>query len=118
MFTIRPERAEDAAVVREVNLTAFGGAIEAYIVDKLRARGAITLSLVAVDGGKIVGNILFSPVTIESAGRDAAAVGLGPVAVLPSHQKRGIGARLIRVGIEECRRLGHKAVVILGHPDY
>jgi putative acetyltransferase len=97
MFTIRPERTENAAV-REVNVAAFGGTIEADIVDKLRVRGAITLSLVAVDGGKIVGHILFSPVTIESAGRDAAVVGLGPVAVLPSHQKRDIGSPLNEKG--------------------
>ena len=45
-------------------------------------------------------------------------LGLGPMAVLPAHQRAGIGSRLVRIGLEECRRAGHGWVVVLGHPDY
>ena len=40
------------------------------------------------------------------------------MAVLPAYQHKGIGSRLVRVGLEECRHLGHEVVVVLGHPDY
>jgi hypothetical protein len=49
-YTIRPERAADAAAVRAVNTAAFGRAAEADIVDRLRAHAPVYLGLVAVDG--------------------------------------------------------------------
>lgn len=66
----------------------------------------------------VVGHILFIHVTIESRGTSFTAVGLGPMAVLPAHQRKGIGLQLVRAGLEECRLLGHEDVVVLGHPDY
>ena len=63
----------------------------------------------------MVGHIAFSPVTIEPAG---SAIGLAPMAVLPAHQRRGIGGRLVREGLEQLRAAGHGAVVVLGHPEY
>ena len=120
--TVRPERPGDVAAIRTVNELAFGGPTEAEIVDALRARGRATLSLVAVEGERVVGHILFSPVTVESAGESAgearAAVGLGPMAVLPAHQRRGLGSLLVRTGLQACRDAGHGCVVVLGHPEY
>lgn len=40
------------------------------------------------------------------------------MAILPAYQRKGIGSQLVRAGLEECHRLGYKAVVVLGHPDY
>jgi putative acetyltransferase len=40
------------------------------------------------------------------------------MAVLPSYQQRGIGSQLVREGLEQCRRVGHEVVVVLGHPHY
>jgi len=31
---------------------------------------------------------------------------------------RGVGSELVRTGLEECRRLGHEIVVLVGHPNY
>ncbi|MFC1904828.1 GNAT family N-acetyltransferase [Chloroflexota bacterium] len=118
MVVIRLETPEDAAAVRRLNEDAFGGTDEADIVDKLRSRQASTLSLVAADTDKIVGHILFSPVTIESEGTGFEAIALAPMAVLTAYQKSGIGSQLVRVGLEECQRLGHEIVVVLGHPEY
>lgn len=118
MLSVRRETPEDIEAIHYVNEQAFGGKQEADIVDALRNRGAVTLSLVAVRGNKIVGHILFSPVTIESESSNFTAVALAPMAVLPEFQGKGIGSRLVNDGLEECRTLGHEIVVVLGHPDY
>jgi putative acetyltransferase len=78
----------------------------------------VTLSLVATRGAEIVGHILFTPVTIESDDRVTEAIGLGPMAVLPSHQRQGLGSVLVRTGLAECRQAGYGCVVVVGHPEY
>ena len=84
----------------------------------MRRRNAFTLSLVALLADQIVGHILFTPVRIESGDSSFEAVGLGPMAVLPAYQRKGIGSRLVQAGLEECRRAGHEIVVLVGHPEY
>jgi len=118
MITVRPEAAGDEASIREVNETAFAGPAEADLVDKLRSARAITLSLVAVSDGRIVGHALFSPVSIESDGSSLAGLGLGPVAVLPDFQRKGVGSLLMAAGIAQLRHEGYAYIVVLGHPDY
>jgi len=118
MPTIRPERTEDIGSIRYVNEQAFGGKEEAEIVGKLRNRAALTISLVAVQEDEVVGHIAFSPVLIESESSRFEAISLAPMAVLPAYQRQGIGGQLVRAGFEECRKLGHEVVVVLGHPAY
>jgi putative acetyltransferase len=65
-----------------------------------------------------VGHILFCPVVIEAGKNRFSAVGLGPMAVLPAFQRRGIGSRLVREGLEQLRKNNHAAVVVLGHPEF
>jgi putative acetyltransferase len=118
MIQIRPERPDDIAAIRRVNERAFHRPAEADLVDLLRERGKVTLSLVAIHEGRVVGHILFSPVVIEATGQSVAAVGLAPMAVLPDWQNQGVGSLLVKAGLDECRGLGHQAVVVLGHADY
>jgi putative acetyltransferase len=118
MLTIRRETPKDIDSIRYVNEQAFGQKEEAEIIDKLRKRDVVTLSLVAVQADQIVGHILFSPVSVESEHSSFEAITLAPMAVLPEYQRKGIGSQLVRIGLEECRRLGHEIVVVLGHPDY
>ena len=115
---IRYEAPEDTAGVRHVNEQAFGQKNEADLVDSLRRSSALELSLVAVEHDQIVGHIAFSPVTVESETSSFQALGLGPMAVLPSHQKRGIGSQLVERGINECEKAGHGIVFVLGHPEF
>ncbi|MBK9260615.1 MAG: N-acetyltransferase [Polyangiaceae bacterium] len=115
---VRPEDARDIAAIREVNERAFERADEARLVDALRKANAMTASLVAEVDGRIVGHVLFSPVHIDRGGERDMAVGLGPMAVVPEAQRRGIGTALVHAGIERMREAGHGAIVVLGHPSY
>jgi putative acetyltransferase len=115
---IRAERAEDISAVHKVNVAAFERENEADLVDRLRSV-ALTFSFVAVEFEQIVGHIFYSPVEIEGECADNLFIlGLAPIAVLPEHQRKGIGASLIQASLEECARLRCKAVVVLGHPEY
>lgn len=118
MLVIRAETPEDAGSIRYVNEQAFGGKEEAVVIEKLRNRGALTLSLVAVQGDEVVGHIAFSPVVIASEYSSFEAIALGPMAVLPTYQRQGIGGQLVREGLEKCQNLGHSIVVVMGHPTY
>ncbi|MGH9833728.1 MAG: GNAT family N-acetyltransferase [Blastocatellia bacterium] len=115
---IRTETTGDMVAIRNINEQAFGRPAEANLVDALRRNGKVTLSLVAEDDGRIVGHILFSPVTIELSDDHFAGVGLAPVAVLPERQNRGIGSLLVKRGLERCREAGYQFAVVLGHPEY
>ena len=115
---IRPEKPEDIPAIRIVNERAFGGATEADLVDALRRNGKATISLVAEDDGRVVGHILFSPVTIETSDRELVGVGLAPMSVIPERQNQRIGSLLVEEGLRRCREEGHPFVVVLGHPNY
>jgi putative acetyltransferase len=115
---IRAEQAEDREAIHRVNGIAFGREHEADLVDRLRGLPD-TLSLVAVVAEAIVGHIFFSPVTLEDGNIEGRLIlGLGPVAVLPEYQRQGMGTQLIRQGLEQCRRRGSQAVVVLGNPQF
>jgi putative acetyltransferase len=118
MLLIRGERPEDIPAIHEVHALAFGRPAEAELVDALRAARKATLSLVAVEDDRIVGHILFSPVTIDGGHRRLPAVGLAPMAVLPDRQRRGIGSQLVTIGLRECRNAGYGCVVVVGYPTY
>ncbi len=115
---IRPERAEDHAQVFAINATAFETEAEAELIERVRAVAEPLISLVACSGGAVAGHILFSPVTVECRGLESRAMGLGPMAVAPEHQRRGIGSRLVRGGLEACRAIGEHVVFVLGHDGY
>ncbi len=117
MTTIRPEHARDVEAIRRVNVEAFGGTTEADLVDRLRDRAKLLLSMVAESGGEVIGHVAFSPVVFES-GACCRGVGLGPMAVLPSAQKRGVGSSLVEEGLKRCRQLQYEFAVVLGHPTY
>jgi putative acetyltransferase len=115
--TIRPERPEDASQVRNINELAFGQSVEADLVEALQQACPDSLSLVAEDRG-VVGHILFTPVVVESARRRVVGMGLAPMAVLPEHQRRGVGSQLVRQGLDILRERGCPFIVVVGHPEY
>lgn len=115
------DRSDDAAI-RDVQRAAFANHpfsvhTEHLIVDHLRARGRLSLSLVCCDdAATVVGHVAFSRVFLD--GIDCRWFGLGPLAVLPEHQSRGCGSGLIRQGLDRLRRMGAAGCVVLGDPQY
>ena len=118
MLTIRPETPEDFESISYVNEQAFGGEDESKLVEKLRNRNILMISLVAFQDDEIVGHIAYSPVVIESELSSFEAIALAPVAVLPAYQRKGIGSQLVRASLEECRCLGHEIIVVTGNPKF
>ena len=116
--SIREELPGDEQQVRWVNEAAFGREDEADLVDQLRLEGASLLSLVAEWNGQIVGHVLFSRMTVETAQGSLPAVSLAPVAVLPEQQRHGIGSALIRHGIGALQARGERIVIVLGSATY
>jgi putative acetyltransferase len=118
---IRRQTAADIAAITDVTVAAFRNhpfshQTEQFIVSALRAASALAVSVVAEVGGQVVGHIAFSPVTLSDGTRDW--YGLGPVSVLPEHQRRGIGKALIQEGLSSLRALGACGCVLVGDPAY
>lgn len=120
-YEIHPERPADAAIIRQVTEAAFAVAehsdgTEGAIIDALREAGALSVSLVATVAGEVVGHVAFSPITLND--KDLGWYGLGPVSVRPDLHGRGIGATLVRTGLEQLKAQGARGCVVLGDPRY
>jgi putative acetyltransferase len=113
---VRRESPADWSRVDEIVNDAFGRGAEARLVARLRsARGV--LSLVATVDDVVVAHVMGSPLRSQPAA-DATAYGLAPVSVARAWQRRAIGSRLVRAGLDELRHEGVALVVVLGDPTY
>jgi putative acetyltransferase len=108
-----PTQSEIAAI-REVNQRAFGQDQEANIVDALRSHGALLHSFVATLNADVVGHVSYSPASINSL----VGAALGPMAVLPQYQRKGIGSQLIEAGNARLRGEQCPFIIVVGHPDF
>ena len=111
---VRPAEASDASDIRAVHLLAFPSQAEADLAEQLVRDGDSLISLVGIERARIAGHILFSKMDAQADGRRLDALGLGPLAVIPDMQRRGIGSALIEAGIAEARRLGAEMIFVLG----
>lgn len=118
---IRRELSSDVHAIGEIIRSAFLGmpyaeGDEAELVEVLRAQDALTVSLVAEREGTIVGQVAFSPA--HAPGRALGWYALGPLAVLPAHQRGGIGSTLVRAGLDAILELGARGCILTGDPSY
>lgn len=120
-MNIRLEQPKDIRPIEEVTIAAFAGkpyadGTEHLIINRLRAAGALTLSLVAEIEGRVVGHVAFSEVLIN--GSTVGWYGLGPISVHPEFQRQGIGSKLIHEGLAQIRAMGGQGCVLEGDPEY
>ena len=122
---VRREHPADHAAVREVHSAAFrpaggrrGEVIEARLTDELREDAGFLphLSLVAVEGGELVGHVLATRGWLEPFG--TPVLGLGPLGVRPDRQRSGIGTVLVHALLAVAEAADERLVALLGSPDY
>lgn len=89
---------------------------EQRIVDALRGARKLAISLVAETGGSVVGHVAISRVFISDGA--SGWFGLGPISVMPEHQRRGVGSQLMRKALHLLRERGASGCVVLGEPEY
>jgi putative acetyltransferase len=110
---IRAAEASDHSAIRTLLAAAFGGSVEAGLIEALRADGDVAVELVAEDEGLVVGHILFSPMQAPFR-----ALALAPLAVAPGHQRAGVGSALVDAGHNQARAQGWEAIFVVGDPAY
>ncbi|MBN2656266.1 MAG: N-acetyltransferase [Spirochaetales bacterium] len=121
---IRHERPDDYRIVEEVTRDAFWnlyfpGCDEHVCIGKLRqSRDFLPeLTFVMEGDGKILGSIFYSRSKIICADRlEIPTVTFGPVSIHPDYHRQGLGRKLITHSIEEARKQGHRAIIIMGYP--
>ena len=117
---IRQETSADHEAVREVVRTAFGSAVEAQLVDDIRASEHFIpeLSLVADKDGAVVGHVMISYVWLDTELGRKRVPSLSPLAVAPDVQRSGIGSALVRAATTAAAERGEPLVVLEGSPQY
>lgn len=120
-MNIRDETAADIDAITHVTRAAFENhpisqGTEPFIIMALRAAGALTISLVAEVDGQVVGHVALSPATMSDGTRDWC--GLGPISVLPPHQRQGVGKALMREALSRLRLRRAAGCVLVGDPAY
>ncbi len=118
---IRNETAADVTEIEAVTISAFLNAphtrhTEQFIVRALRTARKLTVSLVADAQGKVIGHVAVSPVSISDGA--SGWFGLGPISVMPAHQRSGVASRLMREALRILRDQGAAGCVLLGEPRY
>ena len=120
--TVRTERPGEAEAIRAINIAAFGGPLEAQIVDDIRGtdRWIAGGSLVAEGpASELIGHLLVSEGDLaDEAGTGRRVWMLGPVAVTPSWQRRGVGTALMHAAIAFATAKSQPLLLLLGHSDY
>jgi putative acetyltransferase len=115
---IRFEGEADTGAISDLAAEAFGSRTEARLIERLRDEGHIVVSLVAVEDGKVVGNVVFSHLSIVTDSSTIEAAALAPIAVSRDYQGVGIGTALILEGLRVCKAHGKDVVLVLGDPRY
>ncbi|MEK6748423.1 MAG: N-acetyltransferase [Pseudomonadota bacterium] len=117
---VRPEQTTDVNAVDVVNISAFEGEKEAQLVADLRKSPYYipALALVAEVHGRLVGHIMLSKAQLNRRGLLSEVLVLAPMSVVPSQSHRGIGTRLVQEATGRAQRMGYRAVIVTGQPEY
>ena len=119
--TLRDERPGDIHAIHDLTKRAFApmpfaGGNEQDLIDIVRDAGALSISLVAEIDSRVVGHVAFTPAM--AADNTLGWFGLGPVAVEPELQRKGIGQQLINEGLRKLRAWNAAGCIVVGDPNY
>lgn len=113
---IRESAPDDLAAIESLYPEAFPDEDLLPLVRELLRASSSRLSLLGTVDGLLVGHVIFTKCHVaESAGPDAL---LGPLAIAPAWQRRGIGSAVIRAGLRHLEDAGVTQVYVLGDPRY
>lgn len=123
-IVIRHESENEYKLVEEITRDAFWnlyfpGCDEHFVVKKIRDHKDFIpeLSFVIELDGRLVGSIFYTHSKVVSAdGTEYKTISFGPVCIHPDVHRIGLGRKLITYSIEEAKRLGYSAIMILGYP--
>lgn len=122
LLALQPIEAVPGDTVEALLDRAFGTDRHARTAYKVRgaARAIPALSLVATDGGTLIGSIQCWPIRFTpDLGAPTPLVMVGPVAVEPARQRDGIGRRLMQEALAAAARQGtDDRLVLIGDPEY
>lgn len=96
------------------------GCDEHLVLHKMRKVPAFVneLDFVALTDEKVIGNIVYTIAKVVNDKEEFTVLCMGPLAVLPEYQNKGVGKMLLKHSIEKAKEMGFKAVIIYGNPDY
>jgi predicted N-acetyltransferase YhbS len=122
---IRQEKPSESGRIYDLVKVAFETAKvadgdEQDFVNKLRASSAYIpeLALVAEEEDKLVGHIMLTKTYITMADHTYEALLLAPLSVALEYRNRGVGSKLVLESFELAKKLGYKAVFVVGDPAY
>ncbi len=118
---IRPENNQDIDDIFQLTQAAFeniplSSKTEQFIINELRVRGELSISLVATTDKEVIGHLAVTPVTLSTGEKNWYEI--GPISVHPAYQKRGIGSKLINAALQQLRAEEAQGCVVLGDPSF
>jgi predicted N-acetyltransferase YhbS len=124
-IVLRPEQEADFPAIYDLVKTAFETARvssgdEQNFVNRLRAGGSYIpeLALVAAEAGRLIGHIMLTRTSVETAAGSQPLLLLGPLAVVLERRSQGLGANLVHEALRLAQAQGHTAVILVGDPAY
>lgn len=125
-LTLRPEKPDEYFEVEKLTREAFWGYFgptcdEHYLAHLLRSIPSFVpeLDYVAEVDGRLAGNVMYSKAkVVTSNGEEHEVLTFGPLSVLPEFWNCGVGSALMRHTILKAKKLGYRAIIFFGHPDY
>jgi predicted N-acetyltransferase YhbS len=124
-ITIRGERPDDGPTISDVVRRAYANIAysdhrEHLLIERMRGTDAYrpALSLLAGIGGEVVGHILLTRARILGARSPVETLALAPLSVVPEHQARGVGKRLVTEAHQRAADLGFASIILVGIPSY
>ncbi len=125
-MVIRQETQKDFGQIYDLVKVAFQTAQvsngkEQDFVYELRSKKSYIpeLALVSEDEGKLTGHIMFTRMDISGEdGKNHEFLLLAPVSVVLEKRNQGLGSALIKEGMKRAEKMGFKAVILVGNPDY